>query len=307
MGTYIQLMINKTCIDWGKNNHFLKHSWLFPENSKKKIQYEYADNIIENKEGYSSNLAKAKFRLDNLGYSFAETKAKYDHQLSIWNRVNNLTLPFEYLLDVIIGIDLNIVSDNYIFNLEGHPNGFRGYLYSIIEHDDKFQEMNISDRIEEYDGYYSLEDFLIEVLDVYIVLRLLCESNKNMKYNLEWQYTDIVESGWASYEDIEEFDKKEFIINHNRLFGKLQMYAIEENDKYYHEKEFDEWLVNNGIAKNKNYMRLLKDGRTQQVYRTLPTYIRNVIHHPENINNNFSDKELNSSITQMLKILDMNI
>lgn len=40
------------------------------------------------------------------------------------------------------------------------------------------------------------------------------------------------------------------------------------------------------------------------MYVTLPVYIRNVIHHPENTNNSFSDEELNLSITKMLEILN---
>ncbi|WP_429975993.1 HEPN/Toprim-associated domain-containing protein [Enterococcus sp. DIV0086] len=62
--------------------------------------------------------------------------------------------------------------------------------------------------MEDYNHYYSLDDFLIESLDPYILLRLFCENSENLKYNLEWQYIDIIESGWASYQDIEEFDKK---------------------------------------------------------------------------------------------------
>lgn len=297
-------MINKTCIDWGKNNYFQKHSWLFPPNSKKKIQYEYADNVSESKEGYSANLTKIKFRLDNLGYSFVETKDKYENQLASWNRVNNLNLPFEYLLEIINEIDLNLVSDNYIFNLEDSPDDFRGYLYSIIERDDKFKKMNTLDSMEECDSYYSLENFLIEVLDVYILVRLFCESNKNLKFDLEWQYFDIIESGWASYQDIEEFDKKEFIINHNKLYGELQRYAIGKHSKYYSEKEFNNWLINKGVDEKKYYLKLLKNNTTQKMYVTLPVYIRNVIHHPENTNNSFSDEELNLSITKMLEILN---
>lgn len=296
-------MVNKTCIDLGKNNHFQKHSWLFPPNSKKKIQYEYANNIIENKEGYSANLAKVKFRLDNLGYSFAETKKRYKNQLTSWNRVNDLTLPFELLLDIVNSIDLNLVSDDYIFSLNDDLNGFREYLCFIIERNNKFKKLNISNKMEDYNHYYSLDDFLIESLDPYILLRLFCENSENLKYNLEWQYIDIIESGWASYQDIEEFDKKDFIINHNKLYGELQLYAIGKNSKYYYEKEFDDWLVNEGLVRNKHYLKLLKNGTTHNVLVTLPVYIRNVIHHPENINNSFSDDELNFSITKMLEII----
>lgn len=80
--------------------------------------------------------------------------------------------------------------------------------------------------MEDYNHYYSVDDFLIESLDPYTLLRLFCENSENLKYNIEWQYIDIIESGWASYQDIEEFDKKDFIIDHNKLYGELQLYAI---------------------------------------------------------------------------------
>ncbi|OFH51281.1 HEPN/Toprim-associated domain-containing protein [Listeria monocytogenes] len=303
MGSYIQLMVNKTCIDWGKNNCFQKHSWLFPPNSKKTIQYDYGGNIVQNKEGYSANLAEVKFRLDNLGYSFAETRNKYIEQLNRWNRINKLKLPFEYLLDIVNHIDLNLISDNYIFNLNNNFDGFISYLCSIIERDDRFKKMNFLNKMEDFYNYYSLESFLKELLDVYIFLRLFCENEENLKYYLEWQYIDIIEGGWASYQDIEEFDKKEFIINHNKLYGRLQLHAIGEDSKYYYEKEFDNWLADKGLFRNNYYLKLLKYGNTKEIYTTLPVYIRNVIHHPENTNNTFSDDDLNFSITKMLEIL----
>lgn len=303
MGTYINLMINQTSIDFGKNNYFNKHFWLFPPNSIKTIEYQYADEIIEKKNGFSTTLDEVKFRMDNLGYSLEETKGKYKKQLDSWNRVNNLTLPFEFLLDVISKIDLNIVTDGYMDKAESFMGGFREYLKIAIEQDNYFQFMNFSDKMKEFNTYYSLEDFIIEILDIYILIRLFCEKNENLNYNLEWQFLDVIESGWVSYQDIEEFDKKDFIINHNKLYGRLQTKAINENKKYYYEENFDDWLIGKGISVKREYKKILVNGNIQSKYRTLPVYIRNIIHHPENLNNTFSDAELNQSITQMLNIL----
>ncbi len=91
---------------------------------------------------------------------------------------------------------------------------------------------------------------------------------------------------------------------HNEIYGFLQAKAIDEDRKNYHENEFDNWLSNKGILQDKLYKRLSKDGSIRDEYKTLPTYIRNIIHHPENLNNSYDEIELRESINGMLRILE---
>lgn len=90
---------------------------------------------------------------------------------------------------------------------------------------------------------------------------------------------------------------------HNELYGFIQAKAIDEDEKNYYEKTFEEWLVNKGVIQNKDYHRLLKNGNTQQEKKTLPTLIRNIIHHPENQNNSYTTEELEESTDLLLNIL----
>ena len=90
---------------------------------------------------------------------------------------------------------------------------------------------------------------------------------------------------------------------HNELYGFIQAKAIDEDEKNYYEKTFEEWLVNKGVTQNKDYHRLLKNGNTQQEKKTLPTLIRNIIHHPENQNNSYTTEELEESTDLLLNIL----
>ena len=91
---------------------------------------------------------------------------------------------------------------------------------------------------------------------------------------------------------------------HNELYGFLQARAIDEDQNNYYEEKFDQWLVSKGFAANKSYIRLKRDGATETDSRTLPTYIRNLIHHPENSHNpSYTDEELESSIERMINIL----
>lgn len=92
----------------------------------------------------------------------------------------------------------------------------------------------------------------------------------------------------------------------------MQLEYSEENDnqkdgksdegvhKKIYEKDFDNWLNEKGIKKNKDYKR--DDGKgTRSV--TLQTYIRNLIHHPENkLNPMYTEEELSNSIEEMRNI-----
>ena len=88
---------------------------------------------------------------------------------------------------------------------------------------------------------------------------------------------------------------------HNELYGFIQAKAIMEDEKNYHEEDFEKYLVNNEIVQDQTYIRLKKDGTTETQTRTLPTKIRNVIHHPENTyNKKYSDEEIKRSIEQLI-------
>lgn len=90
---------------------------------------------------------------------------------------------------------------------------------------------------------------------------------------------------------------------HNELYGFLQAKAIDEKEANYYEKEFDKWLNNKGVKQDKIYKRLEKDGTIEDEMKTLPTLIRNIIHHPENKNNSYSREELKESIKILINII----
>ena len=89
---------------------------------------------------------------------------------------------------------------------------------------------------------------------------------------------------------------------HNELYGFVQAKAILEDEKNYSEDDFEQYLVGKGVVQDKAYVRLKKDGTTQNQTRTLPTLIRNTIHHPENTNNSFTDEDLKNSIELLIPL-----
>lgn len=91
---------------------------------------------------------------------------------------------------------------------------------------------------------------------------------------------------------------------HNELYGFIQAKAILEDEKNYFEDEFEKYLVTKGINQDQSYVKLKKDSSTENQTRTLPTKIRNIIHHPENPNNTrFTEGELKTSIEALIPLL----
>ena len=91
---------------------------------------------------------------------------------------------------------------------------------------------------------------------------------------------------------------------HNELYGFLQAKAINEDESNDREANFDYWLNRKGIDQNKQWIRELKGIPQSPVNRTIQTYIRNTIHHPENNHNSkYSNDELKASIENMIEII----
>jgi hypothetical protein len=58
-----------------------------------------------------------------------------------------------------------------------------------------------------------------------------------------------------------------------------------------------------GIAKDKEWI-AVRQGMAQPKDRTLPTYIRNFIHHPENDKNiKYTEEELKTSIEKLIPLV----
>ena len=91
---------------------------------------------------------------------------------------------------------------------------------------------------------------------------------------------------------------------HNELYGFIQAKAINEDENNDREANFDYWLHNKGIEQNKQWIRELRGIAQTPVNRTIQTYIRNTIHHPENNHNTkYSNDELKASIEKMIEII----
>lgn len=151
--------------------------------------------------------------------------------------------------------------------------------------------------------------YIVKKLD-YANLRIISDNKNNEKEILPvkescLKYPSLNEVNYLAFNEIS-------VEYHDELYGALQLEYSEENDnqkdgksdegvhKKIYEKDFDNWLNEKGIKKNKDYKR--DDGKgTRSV--TLQTYIRNLIHHPENkLNSMYTEEELSKSIEEMRDI-----
>lgn len=119
-----------------------------------------------------------------------------------------------------------------------------------------------------------------------------------------------VEPGALPYPSLNEvnyvaFDGEASVEYHDELYGHLQSIACEEDVKYEKEQPFENWLIQHGIPQTKQWIRI-KKGQIMPAHPcTLPTYVRNSIHHPENTENEpYLMEELKQSIETMRKVFE---
>lgn len=279
VGTEITLSLNGIDIDWGKNRYWRSHDWLFPPGSTADIEYTYADDVVEVKPGFQASLGEVHFRLCHLGYSLQESKEKFDAAVVRWNRTADLRLSFEDFRTALAGVDFSSLTPA---DLVPHCWDFRSFVVSLLAESDEDEVM--------------LEDF-IAGLDFALTLRALADRVENRSLCLRWHYHDLVESGWASFEDLIDIDREASIVNHTVLFGRLQERSGERDLK-----GFGGWLERQGLLRAATYRRVKRDGVVVGETMTLPVAVRNMIHHPENSHNVLSDEALRQSIELLLQV-----
>lgn len=92
---------------------------------------------------------------------------------------------------------------------------------------------------------------------------------------------------------------------HNELYGFLQAKAVNEDEANYRQDKFDEWLKNKlNSNQDKVWIMIMKNESTRNYNATIQTYIRNSIHHPENMENDeYNQDELKKSIKEMIDLI----
>lgn len=273
MGTMVYLSLNDTAIDYGKNRWWTGHAWLFPPGSK-------------NKKGLRASLSEVRFRLDHMGYSLSETRTRFEKSLTRWNRTEELTLSFDTYCEAVASIDFSSITEK---DREGFEYDVDQLLLTTLGWD------------EDRDEGYELEDFLRERLNPHVFLRCLAERPGNLTLPLAWEFEELIENGWETLETLTEIDQDWYVLNHIKLYGWLMDYAGCSGPS-----ELDNWLAQRGLAQSTPYAQQTVNG-PKHFMDTLPTVVRNIIHHPENRHQRLDDMMLRDGFEELLGVVHSSV
>lgn len=290
VGTMIILSLNQVPVDYGKNHYWTSHAWLFPPGSNQGVPYAYADDVVKIQPGLSAPLEQVRFRMDHLGYSLAETRDLYNAELERWNRTYALRLPFDHLLAAVASINFaaltQLAQADFDYELPV-------LLLRTLESTDP-QDDDCDDEEAEFSG---IEDFVRERIPVHVLVRCLAERPDNLGLPLTWGYQDLVENGWEDRSTLMEIDRAQSTLNLIRLYGRLQ-----EQAGCHFIADFDQWLASRGVPRDTLYIEQKPSG-TKPKTLTLPSAVRNMIHHPENRTQILTDSQLEQAIELLLQVV----
>lgn len=211
MGSYISLGINKMEIDWGKNSSFRNYSKLFQEKDHglNIASYDIDENdeeVIEYKLGAKKTLYEVRERLDLLGYSLKEIEKIYDNNMKEYEfyMEEKVNLSFKDFSVFIKSLDLSKV--NHVSSaIKNYDNGydlgeyFKEFLLGDKEFANKMKKI-----LKKLKNNEEINECFYENIDPYVILRLLAENTDNFKYDVIWDYSEVVENGWARLEDLKQ-------------------------------------------------------------------------------------------------------
>jgi len=198
----IHLAVGRLEVDWGKNNFFTNHGALFQPSDLKPVPSYYAsdswpdgDPIIEMNEGFGKPLKHVVDRLELLGHTLRATKHLYKrlHQL---HELEEQPIPFKKLFAALKKVDVTRVSGNYRDDYKPGEFVRKEILDRLALSSEKHHYYQPGLRPDHWEV-----DLLLENFGANGALRLLAENKANHELDVNWDFTPLVESGWAKREE----------------------------------------------------------------------------------------------------------
>ena len=294
------------------NNVFDDFNWRFLKNENSKnffkekcvIEKEKILDMIDIKENVFDSLNKKlnDFKIPNIDISFIDGKAPFNNAYLAIKKY--LDIPIKYLGS---GIEM-IIS---LLFLETLASLSKEKLVILIDEPELHLHPSLQLKFSEYLRTLSNEHQIIVSTHSPIFFKN-CLNNNNIQLiiasykNEELEFKQNENFGlfpWSpSWGEINyfafEYPTIEF---HDELYGFLQ-----EISKKYDQNKFENWLKQQEVNADKKWIKEINGKPQQQENITLPTFIRNKIHHPENMsmqNENFNIEELKQSINIMVNLI----
>ncbi|MBZ4644241.1 MAG: ATPase protein [Deferribacteraceae bacterium] len=294
------------------NTVFDDFNWRFLKNErskdffsdKNKIEKEKILDLIDIKENVFNKLnGKLKiFGIEEVDISFIDGKSPFNN--AFLSRKKDIDLPVKYLGS---GVEM-IIS---LMFLETMASMSKEKLVILIDEPELHLHPSLQYKLSEYLENISKNHQVIVSTHSPIFfkncirkenIQLLVANNENGEVQIKKSEKFGLFPWSPSWGEINYFAFNHPTIEfHDELYGYLQ-----EKSEKYKQSDFEKWLADNGIQTSKKWTRE-KNGQPQQEEDvTLPTFIRNKVHHPENQNmrdQNFSDEELKNSIELLINIV----
>jgi hypothetical protein len=202
VGTMIHLAVGRLEVDWGKNNFFTDHSALFQSTDIKLVPSYYAGDdwpegepIVEMNEGFGKPLIHVLARLELLGYTLRAVEHHYN-RLHQFHELDEDTLPFDVLRQALARVDVNRVSGNYSDDYEPGEFVRKEILERLALTSERHNYYHPGLRPDHWEV-----DLLLENFGANGALRLLAENPANLNLDVSWDFTPLVESGWAKRDE----------------------------------------------------------------------------------------------------------
>ncbi|GEM_PF-302698 len=294
------------------NTVFDDFNWRFLKNEKSKdffnekneIEKEKILDLIDIKENVFDTLNQKlnNFGIDNIDISFIDGKAPFNN--AYLSKKEQIDLPVKYLGS---GVEMII---SLIF-LETMASMSKEKLVILIDEPELHLHPSLQYKLSEYLENISKNHQVIVSTHSPIFFKN-CIGKENTQLliakieNGEVKLAPSENFGlfpWSpSWGEINYFAFDYPTIEfHDELYGYLQ-----EKTEKYKQNEFENWLTDNGISKNKKWTKEINGNPQTEEAVTLQTFIRNKVHHPENQamkNEYFKDGELKTSIEQMIELV----
>src|SRR5215217_3802488 len=195
----IHLAVGRLEVDWGKNNFFTDHGALFQSTDIKPVPSYYAgddwpegDAIVEMKEGFGKPLRQVLARLELLGYTLRAVEHHYN-RLHQFHDLDEDALPFDELRQALVRVDVNTVSGIYRDDYEPGEFVRKEILERLALNSEQHNYFGAGLRPDHWEV-----DLLLENFGANGALRLLAENSANLDLDVSWDFTPLVESGWAT-------------------------------------------------------------------------------------------------------------
>jgi predicted ATP-dependent endonuclease of OLD family len=293
------------------NTVFDDFNWRFLKNDnsknffseKSKIEKEKILDMIDIKENVFEQLNNKlnKFNITNVDISFIDGKAPFNN--AYLTKKENLDLPIKYLGS---GVEM-IIS---LLFLETLASLSKQKLVILIDEPELHLHPSLQNKLSDYlEEISKTHQVIISTHSPIFFKNCLGKNNIQLlvakNENGESKFSKSQEFGlfpWSpSWGEINYFAFNHPTIEfHDELYGYLQEFS-----NIYDQNKFDNWLCKNNIPKDKTWTKEVKGNPQKPEKVTLPTFIRNKVHHPENKtmqNDNFSNEELNNSILKLINL-----